>query len=259
MKIINLYISPCPNDTFAFFALIKGIVMCKNIDFRPHFLDIEQLNNITRDNTNNNVICKISCATLPVIEKNYTLLNAGAAMGFGNAPILVAKENILPENPLIALPGKYTTAAELLRKFFPALTNTTVHTFNEIIPLIENETVDAGVIIHEGRFVYQNHNLNLIADLGLMWEQKYPNTPIPLGCIVANKHLGEKTINELDIAIAQSVQYALDNPHEPMEFVRKYAQELDPDVLQKHISYFVNNLTVDMGDTGRNAINILNN
>ena len=126
MKHVDLYISPCPNDTFAFFALIKGIVKCKNITTKYHFLDIEQLNNITLNNPKNNIICKISCATLPYIENNYTLLNTGAAMGFGNAPLIVAKENQLPENALIALPGKYTTATALLRKFFPLHTNTTM-------------------------------------------------------------------------------------------------------------------------------------
>ena len=259
LKQINLYISPCPNDTFAFFALIKGIVTCENITIQHHFRDIEQLNNVALSNCDTNSVCKISCATIPHITQNYTLLKTGAAMGFGNAPLLVAKENILPLNARIALPGKYTTAAALLKKFFPKLTNTSTHTFNEIIPLIENNNVDAGVIIHEGRFVYKEHNLNLIADLGELWEQNHPNTPIPLGCIVANNQLGEETIKELENAIAQSVKYALDNPTEPMAFVREHAQELDPNVLQKHISYFVNNLTIDMGDTGRAAITILNN
>ena len=264
MQEINLYISPCPNDTFVFYALLNNIVKCKNVKFIPHFRDIDELNNLALDNSrqtqsDNNTVCKISCAAIPFVKNNYTLLEAGAAMGFGNAPLLVAKQTEINCKHSIAIPGKYTTAAALLKKFFPELTNTTVKPFNEIMPLIENETVDAGVIIHEGRFVYQKHNLNLIADLGQLWERKYPTVPIPLGCIVANNHLDRHIIQEIDDAISQSVKYAIENPDEPMDFVRSYAQELEQDVLEKHISYFVNHLTVNMGQTGRNAIETLNN
>ena len=261
MQEINLYISPCPNDTFAFYALLNGIIKCEHINITPHFLDIDELNNVALGNvnSNNNTVCKISCATLPYIESSYTLLNAGAAMGFGNAPLLVSSTNKLAPHPSIALPGKYTTAAALLKKFFPDLNNTYIHPFNEIIPLIENGTVEAGVIIHEGRFVYQKHNLHLIADLGALWEQMHPNIPIPLGCIVANNQIETHIIEQIDEAISQSVRYAIDNPLEPMQFVKKHAQELDPEVLEKHISYFVNHLTIDMGRTGHEAINLLNN
>lgn len=251
---MKLCISPCPNDTFAFYGLLHGKVSV-DIDFDVEFYDIDKLNTMAKQG--NVDVCKVSAAVVKDL-KGYRLLNSGAAIGYGNAPLFVAKKGLDKpvEECVVAIPGLETTAYALLKHFFPKVSNVRVAVFSDIMDMVESGEVDAGVIIHEGRFVYQKRNLELIADFGQMWQEQM-KMPIPLGCIVAKESLGETKIKIVEKAIRESVKYALTNPEEPMDFVMQHAQEISTQVQKKHITTFVNDFTVDMGDLGRKAIKLL--
>lgn len=252
---LKLCISPCPNDTFAFYALVNRKIDLKGLKFEVQYHDIDQLNSIALNERAD--VCKVSAAVTSRLH-GYNILNSGAAIGYGNAPLLVSKVGFDKpiEKSTVAIPGLDTTAYALLKRFHPKVGAIKVAIFSEIMGLVESGEVDAGVIIHEGRFVYKERGLALVSDFGTMWEEQL-KMPIPLGCIVAKDSIGIDIIATIDAVIKASVEYAIANPNETMDFVALHAQELSPDVQQKHIDYFVNNFTVNMGEIGRKAIEFL--
>jgi 1,4-dihydroxy-6-naphthoate synthase len=190
------------------------------------------------------------------LTSKYHLLNSGSALGFGNGPMVIAKEPFPAgelKNKLIAIPGEYTTAHLLLKFMEPRVTRKKIMVFHEIETAVLKGEVDAGVIIHESRFTYQQKGLVKICDLGEFWE-KETGFPIPLGGIVVKKELGEETIAKLERIMQRSVNYALQNPYAPMEFVRANAQEMEEAVMLKHIGLYVNQYTLDLGEVGHRAI-----
>ena len=130
--------------------------------------------------------------------------------------------------------------------------------FSEIAEAVEQGKADAGVLIHEGRFVYERRNLELVADLGKMWEAE-TNLPLPLGAIIVKREIEEKVVSEFDKLLADSVRFAFDNPQLSRSFIKQHAQELEDDVIEKHISLFVNDFTISLGDEGRKAVDKLIN
>lgn len=253
---MKICISPCPNDTFAFYAIANKMIDLQGFDFTFEFHDIDQLNKIALGSDFD--FCKVSAAIVNRLDQ-ATVLSSGAAIGYGNAPLLVAKKGFHKpiSESIVAIPGLDTTGYALLRKFHPQIGSIRVAVFSEIMDLIDRGEVDAGVLIHEGRFVYEDHGLDLVCDFGQSWSAKY-DLPIPLGCIVASQNVDFDTRQKVETFISNSVQYALNNPDEPMSFVAKHAQELSPDVQKKHIALFVNNFTVNMGPVGRDAIDAIN-
>ena len=188
---------------------------------------------------------------------DYQLLDAGSALGYNCGPLLISKSPIasdaLNRNLRIAIPGKYTTANLLFSLAYPEMQNKQVLLFHEIEEAVLNGTVDLGLIIHENRFTYQNKGLHKIIDLGEYWESTF-KYPIPLGGIVAKRSLGTENIKKISNLISQSVQYAFANPMDSQPFVIKHAQEIQPDVVQQHISLYVNEFSVELGTQGRAAV-----
>lgn len=253
---LKLHISPCPNDTFIFHALLHGLVDCEGMKFDVGFEDIEQLNN--RASAGDGDVIKISAAALPDVTDRYQLLNCGGALGFGNAPLVVARSRDVDlSNATIAIPGWRTTAALLLKRLIdPGSAQLKQYLFSEIADAVASGDVDAGVLIHEGRFTYKERGLELVADLGELWEQRL-GLPVPLGVIVARRSLEEAQIMRIERTIRRSVEYAMSNPMASSGFVKCHAAELDEDVRQKHISYFVNEFSVNLGEEGHRAIRTL--
>lgn len=251
---MKLHISPCPNDTFVFHAMIHSLVDTEGLTFETTFEDIDCLNH--RAQRGDGDIIKISYATLPMVTEHYRLLNSGGALGFGNAPIIVGKSpDIDLTNCTIAIPGEQTTAALLLRRLVnPDSSRLRRYLFSDIAAAVASGEVDAGVLIHEGRFTYASRGLHLVADLGELWAERY-DLPVPLGAIVVNRDVEE--YEKIDRIIRRSVEYAMAHPEASADFVRSHAQELADDVRQKHISYFVNRYTVDLGEQGRRAVELL--
>ena len=250
MKRLSLHISPCPNDTFAFDAIINGRID-HDFDLAVEYHDIEVLNEgVLRGEPD---ISKISYAVYPLVAEKYALLDSGSALGRGNGQLLVRRKGETGKIRTVASPGLNTTANALLRRYFPEVEEVQQMLFSEIAAAVERGDVDAGVLIHEGRFVYERRNLELVADLGKLWESE-TNLPLPLGAIIIKRELGEELISKFDKLLSKSVRYAFANPLVSRDFVKEHAQELEDDVIEKHISLFVNDYTISLGEEGQKAV-----
>jgi 1,4-dihydroxy-6-naphthoate synthase len=234
----TLGFSPCPNDCFIFDALVHKKIDTHGIDFTVIMEDVEAFIYLT---------------------KHYALLNSGSALGFNCGPLLVKRASSNIENiniASIAIPGKYTTANFLLSLAFPKATNKHVVLFSDIEEAVVLNKVDAGLLIHENRFTYQEKGLEKIIDLGEFWDSLI-HAPIPLGGIVVNKTIDLKLQKTIDSLIKQSVEYAFANPESCMPYVKQHAQEMSENVMKKHIALYVNDFSIDLGSIGKNAIQLL--
>jgi len=251
---LTLAISPCPNDTFIFDALIHNRINLEGLKFDYQFHDIETLNNMAMAGGIDMI--KVSYFTYLLLQQNFVLLDSGSALGFGNGPILVSKNKYsitdLPKLS-VAIPGEYTTAHMLYRIASPREKKKVFMVFSEIEDAILEGKVDAGVIIHENRFTYERNGLFKILDLGQYWEQ-LTGYPIPLGGIIVRKGLGYNMINKLNRIMYRSVEYAMRHPADAMPFVRDHARELDDAVIEKHIALYVNESTMSLGTSGKVAL-----
>lgn len=248
---LKLSISPCPNDTFMFDGLINGRVDTEGLSFDVEYHDIEELNNgvlAARPD-----ISKISCAVLPAIAENYRLADCGAALGRGNGPLLVRRKGDCSPIRRIAVPGLHTTANALMCRLFPEIEERVPMLFSEIAEAVERGDFDAGVLIHEGRFVYQRRSLELVADLGLEWEER-TGLPLPLGGIVVRKGVEPTLFERFERVLHRSIEYAFANPMASREYVKQHAQELEDEVINRHIALFVNEYSLSLGDSGRAAM-----
>lgn len=253
-KTLRLSISPCPNDTFMFDAIVNGRIDCEGLSFEVEYHDIEELNcgvEACRPD-----VSKISCAVLPVIKQHYRLLDSGAALGRGNGPLLVRRKGEQGAIRRIFVPGEHTTANALVGRLFPEIEYREPMLFSEIAAAVERGEADAGVLIHEGRFVYERRNLELVADLGIEWERQ-TDLPLPLGGIVIKRELGDDVRSKVERVLRRSIEYAFANPLVSREFVKAHAQELEDDVIDKHIALFVNDFSLSLGEQGRRAITLL--
>ena len=248
---LSLNISPCPNDTFMFDAMVNGRIDCEGLSFDVQFLDIEQLNSAAM--RGESAVSKISCALLPAITEHYALLDAGAALGRGNGPLLVRRRGEQTPIRHIAVPGLHTTANALVERLFPEIESRTPLLFSEIAAAVERGEYDAGVLIHEGRFVYERRNLSLVADLGLEWEAR-TSLPLPLGGIVIRRDVPQQVRERVERVLRRSIEYAFQNPLASREWVKAHAQEMEDDVIDKHIALFVNDFSLSLGEEGRLAV-----
>lgn len=247
---LSLHISPCPNDTFAFDAIINRR-LAHDFDLEVEYHDIEVLNeDVLRGKP---YISKISYAVYPLISEQYVLLDSGSALGRGNGQLLVRRKGETGKIRKVLSPGFNTTANALLKRYFPDIEEVEQRLFSEIAEAVERGEADAGVLIHEGRFVYERRNLELVADLGKLWESE-TNLPLPLGAIVAKRELGDEVISKFEKLLSESVHYAFNNPLQSRDFVKEHAQELEDDVIDKHISLFVNDYTISLGNEGHKAV-----
>ncbi len=256
---LTLGFSPCPNDTFIFDALVNNKIDTHGIDFDVRLEDVETLNQLALKNTLD--ITKISYGVLPLLLENYLVLNSGSALGTGVGPLLISKQKIAEgeiENCTIAIPGENTTAHMLFTIAFPKAKNKRFLRFNEIedFVLSSKDKNVAGVIIHENRFTYQQRGLVKIIDLGEFWEQK-TQSPIPLGGIVAKRNIDIILLKKIDSLIKQSIEYSFSNYPNITEYVREHSQEMEEDVMRKHIDLYVNDYSLNLGNKGQNAINEL--
>ena len=253
MKQLSLHISPCPNDTFAFDAIINNRIE-HDFDLAVEYHDIEELNEgVLRGEPD---ISKISYAVYPLVADRYRLLDSGSALGRGNGQLLVRRKGETGKIHSVASPGKNTTANALLMRYFPDVKEVKQMLFSDIAAAVERGDVDAGVLIHEGRFVYERRNLELVADLGKLWENE-TTMPLPLGAIIVKREIDENIISKFDSLLSKSVRFAFDNPLLSREFVKQHAQELEDDVIDKHIALFVNDYTISLGEEGRKAVELL--
>ncbi len=257
MKTLTLGYSPCPNDTFIFHALVHGHVAIPGIQIRERLEDVETLNQLARNAVLD--LTKISYHALGHLRENYALLRSGGALGRGCGPLVIAAEPASMDDlrgKRIAIPGLLTTANLLLQLYGEGFENVVVMRFDQIMPAVCSEGVDAGVIIHESRFTYARHGLRKILDLGDWWE-KTTGLPIPLGGILARRDLGPELIGKLDQAVHDSLAHAYAHPGEARSYIRQHAQELEDEVIDNHIELYVNDFSLKLGTEGEQAVSEL--
>jgi 1,4-dihydroxy-6-naphthoate synthase len=252
VKQVAIGISPCPNDTFVFHALLSGAIAPRGFELAIEMHDVQALNEKLAARALD--ASKASFAAALGMAREVVVLRAGSALGFGVGPLLLARENAPPlARARVLCPGAATTAHLLYRLFHPDEGRVEQVVFSEIMPALEAGRADYGVCIHEGRFTYGRHGLVRVEDLGETWERA-TRRPLPLGGIVARKDLGPAVLRELDDAIRASLDFARAHPREAFAAAREHAQELDEDVLRAHVELYVNDWTRDLGPEGDAAL-----
>lgn len=251
---LTLGFSPCPNDTFIFDAMVHGKIDTEGIEFEVFMEDVEALNQ--RAFAGDIDITKLSYHAFAHLTHHFALLNAGGALGNNCGPLLISG-NIMTRDEItgarIAIPGKMTTANFLLGLAYPEAINKQTFLFSDIEDAVLRGDADAGLIIHENRFTYEQKGLVKIMDLGEFWESA-TGYPIPLGGIVVNRNIPHDVQKKIDRIMRRSVEYAFDNRESVMPFVRCYAQAMEDDVMMSHIGLYVNDFTIDLGDEGKGAV-----
>ncbi len=260
---IHLGISTCPNDTFAFCALLENRVDRRGLDFHIELQDVEALNmrllagefDVAKASFHAALLLSAECGVLPV----------GSALGFGVGPLLLAARpqtdpaeamsdaNGKPREPLILCPGEHTTATLLYQIFHAGEGQLRQAVFSEIMPALQQGQADFGVCIHEGRFTWQEQGLSLVEDLGQRWEATTA-APLPLGGILARHRLGETHLSTVAQVIRDSLDAALANPQQALPTMRRYAQEFSDKVLMAHVELYVNGWTQELGHEGTAAL-----
>ncbi len=257
IKPLTLGYSPCPNDTFIFYALTHGKVAMPGYRFTERLEDVETLNQLALSAQLD--LTKISYHALGHLREEYALLRSGGALGRGCGPLVIAPTaSDMPSlrGKRIAVPGRLTTANLLLQLYGTGYDNLLVMPFDQIMPALKSGTANAGVIIHESRFTYRQAGFHEVLDLGAWWEAD-SGLPIPLGGILARRALGTETIRLVDRAIRLSLEYARQHPQEPRAYIRGHAQELDDQVTDAHIALYVNDFSLDLGAEGVTAVETL--
>jgi 1,4-dihydroxy-6-naphthoate synthase len=247
-----------------FHALVHDQVRIPQVTLQVHMDDIEALNRraLGESSAPSLPISKISASALSFVADDYVLLRAGAALGRGVGPLVVAR----PEQGFrslkdlagkhVAVPGLRTTAYLLLSLFAPPGMRITPLRFDQIMPRVASGDFDAGLIIHESRFTFGEHGLVQLADVGALWEAD-TELPLPLGVIVARRDLGVPLLREIERGISDSVRYAFAHPDESRPYIKAHAQEMSEEVCQKHIALYVNQHSVEMGEQGEQAVETL--
>jgi 1,4-dihydroxy-6-naphthoate synthase len=248
--------TPCPNDAFAFHALVHGLVPA-SFEVEPVLLDIEELNR--RAGAAELELSKLSFGAAAVAGDGYRLLRSGAALGRGVGPLVVARKAASLDDAAagrVAVPGRETTAFLLLRLAAPGLGDVVELRYDRILEAVVAGEVDAGLIIHESRFTYAEHGLVSVADLGEWWEGE-TGLPVPLAGIFVRSDLEPEVAEAAEAAIRASVEFAFANPETSRDYVRSLSKEMSDEVCAAHIALYVNEHSVDIGDEGFASIDRL--
>ncbi len=265
---LSLGFSPCPNDTFIFDALVNKKINTEGLEFDVHLEDVQTLNEWAKNGKLD--VSKISYGVLPLVLDDYIVLNAGGALGKGVGPLLVTKsivnrqslntndKRLAINDSLIGIPGENTTAHMLFSLAFPEAKNKQFLVFSDIEDAVMSGKVDAGVIIHENRFTYQDKGLVKLMDLGAYWEEKL-QMPIPLGGIITKRHLDNTIALKVDRLIKKSVEFAFTNYPEITDYTKQHSQEMSEAVMRQHIDLYVNNYSIGLGDDGKKAVSTMLN
>ncbi len=263
-KIICVGHSPDPDDAFMFYGLSSGKVKLDGITVQHVLEDIQSLNERAMQveayhDTPLLDVTAISAHTYPYIADKYWIMATGASMGEGYGPVLISKRyRTLDElkGKTVATPGKLTTATLLLKLFTDGLNNVDVP-FDQIMNRVANNEFDAGLLIHEGQITYGELGFNKILDFGEFWAQRYNSLPLPLGLDVVRKDLGEELARTLSHALKESIHYAYTHQQESFPYALRYGRGIKKELGEKFVKMYVSELTVDMGERGKRALELL--
>jgi len=251
---VSLGVSPCPNDTYIFAALIQGLIDCRPYAIRTSLFDVQVLNETGLKGGFD--VVKLSAAAFGQARDAYRLLRSGGALGRGCGPLLVAAQDLAPEDLAhrpIAVPGLLTTAFLLLSRCLKPEGAILPMRYDRIMPAVASGEAAAGVVIHEGRFTYPRYGLCKILDLGQWWEDT-TGMPIPLGVIAAKRDLGSEFAAWMEDRIRASLEFARTHEDRVWPFIRAHAQELDEATLRSHIDTFVTEFSWNMGEEGEKSL-----
>ena len=253
MRTVTIGHSPDADDAFMFYALTAGKVKIPGVAVEHVLEDIESLNRRAR--TGDLDVTAVSFATYLLIAEHYRMMDAGASMGLGYGPILVARAPILVdelENRVVASPGKHTTSALLLRLYVgdPPLIEVA---FDKIPQAVLDGQADLGLLIHEGQITHQKMGLTKVLDLGESW-QRDTNLPLPLGVNVMRRELGEDVHRAISQGLRDSIAWAHANVDEAIDYAMRYGRGIDRETCRRFVLMYVNNYTLSLGRDGRAAV-----
>jgi 1,4-dihydroxy-6-naphthoate synthase len=252
--LIRLGHSPDPDDAFMFWALAAGEVDPRGFEFEHILKDIQTLNEWAMEGRLE--VSALSLHAYPFVQDRYALLPHGASMGNGYGPVVVAREPMSAERLReveIAVPGEMTTAFLVLKLFLGEAPRYRVVPFDEIMAEVRSGGADAGLLIHEGQLTYGAEGFEKVVDLGEWWLLE-TGLPLPLGVNVARRDLGEETLQRLSLVLHDSIQVGLDNRREALQYAKQWGRGLADDLTDKFVGMYVNELTCDYGDEGREAV-----
>ena len=255
-EIIRIGHSPDSDDAFMFYALAK-----KHIDATPYEIvhvieDIETLNK--RALAAELEVTAISVHAYAYVSNDYALMPCGASIGDKYGPLVVSQSPIDNlKGKRVAIPGEMTTAY-LTMKLYQSDVETETYRFDKIIEAVQDGKVDAGLIIHEGQLTYAREGLHKIVDLGEWWYEK-TSLPLPLGANVIRRNLGSEKIRDITSLLKQSIQYSLDHRERGLEYAMTYARDMETELADKFVGMYVNDYTLDYGESGRKAVQELLN
>ncbi len=260
-KTYRLGYSSCPNDTFIFKAIARNLIDLKGYEFDIFMEDVETLNQKAELGLYN--ITKLSFAAFGKLLDQYALLRCGSALGEGCGPLIVSlpgRKLSDSKTPVIAIPGMGTTAFHLFKfymddHFSSQKPDIVPMPFEQIMPAVKEKKADFGLIIHEGRFVYQDDGFELQADLGQWWETQ-TELPIPLGCIAIRRDIAPDIARDIETLIRQSINHAFAHPYMAHDYIQSNAQELNESVIQQHIELYVNDYSKQIGERGEKAVTV---
>lgn len=249
--------SPDPDDAFMFYGFGSGKVTIPGYEIDHVLDDIQSLN--VRAMQGELPVTAISAHAYPYVSDKYWIMTTGASMGEGYGPIIVSKKYKTIEElegKTIAQPGKLTTANLLLQSWYGHINSVEV-AFDKIIDAVLNDEVDAGLLIHEGQLTWKEHGLNKLVDFGERWEKETGGLPLPLGLDLVRKDMGREMALKVRIALQASIKYAYDDPEGSIPYAMQWGRGIDNETGEKFVKMYVNDVTYDMGENGRKALNIL--
>ena len=252
--IVRIGHSPDPDDAFMFHAMTTNAFPTPGYNFVHELQDIETLNH--RAMNKELEVSAVSIHAYPDIAGDYALMNCGASMGEGYGPMIVTKKGVSLEeaqsNP-IAVPGLKTSAYMGIKLCWGDL-NYQVVAFDEIIPRILDGTFTSGLIIHEGQLTYTEHDLQVLVDLGIWWNEKTGGLPMPLGGNVVRRDLGQKIMEDVTMYTKMSIEHSIAHPDIALEFAKKWGRGIDDDTNREFVTMYVNDRTIDYKPEGRKSI-----
>ena len=253
---LRVGLSTCPNDTFAFHAILERRIDMRGLEVEAELTDVQQLNDgLFADRYD---VSKASFHAALLLAERYDVLGAGSALGFGVGPLLVsARDGVTPSRTARVLcPGSTTTATLLYHCLHPGQGTVSQTVFSDIAEQLRRGDADLGVLIHEGRLTYQRDGLRLVEDLGASFET-LAEAPVPLGGILASRALPDGVAATFAAVLRDSIAYGWANREETLTTIRRHAQELDEDVIWPYVELYVSDHTVDLGPEGARALAVL--
>ena len=250
---ISLAHSPDSDDAFMFYGLARGKVDSGEFEVTHVLTDIETLNQEAR--VGKHEVTAISFHAYPSVADKYALMPCGGSIGDGYGPLLVAQERIRPSEiagKTVAVPGVLTSAFLALKLFAPSVA-TRVVPFDQILDEVRAGRADVGLIIHEGQLTFGGHGLHKVLDLGVWWKHE-TGLPLPLGGNAVRRDLGPERMAQLTGLVRETVRYSLAHRKEALEYAMTFARGMDPGIADRFVGMWVNDMTVEMGERGRVAV-----